>query len=61
MYIQTEFGLKKASETTETIVLDYYGEGLHETLSKAQEDACDPDTEVDLSTFKTQEARVYRS
>ncbi len=57
MYIQTEFGLKEARETTETILIDYYGEGLHETLTKAQEDA----EIIDLSTFKTQEARVYRA
>lgn len=58
MYIQTEFGLKKVNrESTEIIVLDFYGEGLHETLDNAIKDT----GEIDLSTFKTEEARVYWS
>jgi hypothetical protein len=58
MYIQTEFGLRKVgSETVEIILIDFYGEGLHETLEKAKED----NEEIDLLTFKTEQARVYWS
>ena len=62
MYIQTECGLKKiGNETVETILIDFYGEGLHETLSNAERDQLLSEEQIDLSTFKTEQARVYWS
>ena len=55
MYIKTEFGFKKvANEKIEIILLDFYGEGLHETLENARQD----NEEIDLADFKTEQARV---